>query len=230
MTVELSNWNRGCMKYPHCCPVHDNLHWCTYNSNSILSVAHITIVVALFSGSVMSNSNSCPLSRWYHPTVSSSVVPFASCLQFFPASGSFPMSRLFSSGGQSIGASALTSVLPMNIQDWFPLGFTKTFIFITRAYLSCQNKKSRLLCFFWTYYLESESVSRSVMSYSLQPIDHNLPGSSVHGILQARIWEWVAFLFSRGSSPPRDYVWVSLIVSRFFTVWATREAHLILLK
>ena len=65
-------------------------------------------------------SNSCPLSRWYHPTISSSVIPFSSWLQSFPASGSFPMSQLFSSGGQSIGASASASVLPMNIQGWFP--------------------------------------------------------------------------------------------------------------
>ena len=69
-------------------------------------------------------SNSCPLSWWRHPTISSSVVPFSSCLQSFPASGSFPMSRLFAPGGQSIGASASTSVLPMNIQDWFPSGLT----------------------------------------------------------------------------------------------------------
>ena len=66
-------------------------------------------------------SNSCPLSRWCHPTISSSVIPFSSCLQSFPASGSFLMSQLFISGGQSTGASALASVLPMNIQDWFPL-------------------------------------------------------------------------------------------------------------
>ena len=68
--------------------------------------------------------NSCPLSRWCHPTFSSSVVPFSSCLQSFPASVSFPMSQFFTSGGQSIGVSASTSVLPMNIQDWFPLGWT----------------------------------------------------------------------------------------------------------
>ena len=66
-------------------------------------------------------SNSC-LSQWCHPTISSSVIPFSSCLQSFPASGSFPMSQFFVSGGQSIGASA--SVLPMSIQDWFPLGLT----------------------------------------------------------------------------------------------------------
>ena len=68
--------------------------------------------------------NSCPSSRWCHPTIYSSVVPFSSCLQSFLASGSFPMSQLSTSGGQSIGASASASVLPVNIQDWFPLGLT----------------------------------------------------------------------------------------------------------
>ena len=67
-------------------------------------------------------SNSCPLSWWCHPTISSSVVPFSSHLQSFPASGSFPMSQLFVSGGQSIGVSASASVLLVNIQDLFPLG------------------------------------------------------------------------------------------------------------
>ena len=69
-------------------------------------------------------SNSCPSSQWCQPSISSSVIPFSSCLQSFPASGSFPVSQFFSSGGQSIGASASASVLPMNIQDWFPLGRT----------------------------------------------------------------------------------------------------------
>ena len=69
-------------------------------------------------------SNSCLWSQWCHPTISSSVVPFSSCLQSFPASGSFLMSLLFTSGGQSIGASASASVPPMNIQGWFPLGLT----------------------------------------------------------------------------------------------------------
>ena len=69
-------------------------------------------------------SNSCPLSRWCHPTISFSVIPFSSCLQSFPGSGSFLMSQLFASGGQSTRASASASVLPMNIQDWFPLGWT----------------------------------------------------------------------------------------------------------
>ena len=69
-------------------------------------------------------SNSCPSCQWGHPTISSSVVPFSSRLQSFPASGSLPMSQFFTSGGQSTGVSALGSVLPMNIQDWFPLRLT----------------------------------------------------------------------------------------------------------
>ena len=68
--------------------------------------------------------NSCPLSQWCHPTISSSVIPFSSHLQSFPASGSFPLSQFFASGGQSIGVSASAFVLPMNIQDRFPLGLT----------------------------------------------------------------------------------------------------------
>ena len=70
-------------------------------------------------------SNSCPWSLWCHPTISSSVTPFSSHLQSFPASGSFHMGRFFASGGQSIGVSASTSVFPMNIQGWFPLGWTR---------------------------------------------------------------------------------------------------------
>ena len=68
--------------------------------------------------------NSCPLHQWCHPAISSSVIPFCSHLQYFPSSGSFPMSQLFRSGGQSIGDSASASVLPKSIQGWFPLGFT----------------------------------------------------------------------------------------------------------
>ena len=68
--------------------------------------------------------NLCPLSWWCHPTISSSVIPFSSCLQSFPASGSFQMSRLFTSGGQNIRASASATVLSINMQGWFPLGLT----------------------------------------------------------------------------------------------------------
>ena len=69
-------------------------------------------------------SNSCPSSQWCHPTISSSIIPFSSCLQSFLASGSFPMSQFFTSGSESIGVSASASVLPMNIQDSFPFGWT----------------------------------------------------------------------------------------------------------
>ena len=77
-------------------------------------------------------SDSCPLSQWCHPTISSSVVPVSSCPQSFPAPGSFPMSHIFTSGGQSIGVWASASVLPMNILDWFPLGWT--------SWISLQSK------------------------------------------------------------------------------------------
>ena len=77
-------------------------------------------------------SNSCPSSQWWHPTISSSVVPFSSCLQSCPASGSFQMSQFLASGGQSIGVSASAPVLPMNILDWFPLGWT--------SWISLQSK------------------------------------------------------------------------------------------
>ena len=107
---------------------------------------HLITLLLLFSGSVVSDSlwphgqqhprppcpspsptvcpNWCPLSRWCHPTISSPVAPFSSCLQSFPTLGSFPVSQFFASGDQRIGASASASVLPKNIQDWFPLGLT----------------------------------------------------------------------------------------------------------
>ena len=112
----------------------------------IPSYKSLTIQSIQFSDSVMSNSlwphglqharlpclsptarassNSCPLSQWCHSTISSPVVPFSSCLQFFPSSGSFLMSQFFASGGQSMGISASASVFPMNIHDLFPLGLT----------------------------------------------------------------------------------------------------------
>ena len=115
---------------------------------------HIRLPCPLLSPRVCSNS--CPLSQWCHPTISSSLFPFYSCLVSFPASGSFQMSQFFTSGGQSIRASA--SVLPMNIQDWFPLGLI--------SLISLQSKGlSRVLSnttiqkykFFWTLW-ERERV------------------------------------------------------------------------
>ena len=128
------------------------MDWCRFSSSSPSLPCRLTFIHFLdiqsvqFSCSVVSNSlwshelqhtrppcpsptpgiypNSCPSSRWCHPTISSSVFPFSSCPQSLPASGSFPMSQLFASGGQSIGVSASASVPPMNTQDWSPLGWT----------------------------------------------------------------------------------------------------------
>ena len=103
-------------------------------------------------------SNSCPLSRWCHPTISSSVVPF-SHLQSFPTLGSFPMSQFFASGGQSIGDSASASVLPMNIQDWFPLGWTGWISLqskgLSRVFSNTTVQKHQFFC----AQLSSQSIS-----------------------------------------------------------------------
>ena len=98
------------------------------------------------------HSNSCALSQWCHPAISSSVVPFSSCPQSLPASGSFPMSQLFAWGGQSIGVSASASVLPMNTQDWSPLGWT--------GWISLQSK-GRLRVFSNTRYWKASILQRS---------------------------------------------------------------------
>ena len=101
--------------------------------SSVQSLSHVRLFATPWTAACQASlssptprvySNSCPLSRWCHPTISSSVIPFSSHLQSFPASESFQMCQFFTSGGQSIGASASASVLPMNIQDWFPLGWT----------------------------------------------------------------------------------------------------------
>ena len=129
--------------------------------------------------------NSCPSCWWFHPAISSSVVPFSFCLESFPGSGSFQMSQLSASGGQSIGVSASTSVPPMNTQDWFLLGWT--------SWISLQSKG-----------LSRVFSNTTVQKHPLYPLTKifwhkiSLSGSSVHGILQSRILEWVSILFSRG--------------------------------
>ena len=102
-------------------------------------------------------SNSCPLSLWCHPTISSSVVPFSSHPQSLPASGSFPMSQFFTSGGQSIRVSAYASVLPMNIQNWFPLGWT--------GWISLQSKGLSRVFSNTTV----QSINSSVLSFLYSP-------------------------------------------------------------
>ena len=98
--------------------------YCSVVSNSLWphGLQHARLPCPSLSPGVCSDS--CPLSQWWHSIISSSVAPFSSSLQSFPASGSFPMSQFFASGGQSIGASASASVLPKNIQGWFLLGLT----------------------------------------------------------------------------------------------------------
>ena len=137
--LERHSWAKMLLK-------HNEGQWSEKYHRNWKHILHGHITDMLFSYSVMSNSlwphglqhirllcpspspracsNSCPLSRWCHSTISSSVVPFSFCLLSFPASGAFPMSWLFAPHGQNIGASSLASVLPMNIQGWFPLGLT----------------------------------------------------------------------------------------------------------
>ena len=107
-------------------------------------------------------TNSCPLSRWCHPTISSSVVPLSSCPQSFPASGSFPMSQLFASGGQSTGVSASASFLPMNTQDWSPSGWT--------GWLSLQSKGlSRVFSNTTQTFLQLRVESSPTRDWTLSP-------------------------------------------------------------
>ena len=101
--------------------------------------------------------NSCPLSWWCHPTILSSVVPFSSHLQSFPGSGCFQMSQFFTSGGQSIGVSASTSILPMNTQDWSPLGWTG---WISLRYREFQESFQ---------ISQFKSISSSVLSFLYSP-------------------------------------------------------------
>ena len=123
--------------------------------------------------------NSCPSTQWWNPTISSSVIPFSSWPQFLPASGSFPMSQLLASGGQSFGASAST----MNTQDGFPLGWT--------GWISLQSKGlSRVF---------SNITIAQLCPTLCTPMDFSPPGSSIYGIFQARLLKWVAISFSRGS-------------------------------
>ena len=114
---------------PEYCSV--GVNWLLFSS--VQSLSHVQLFATPWTAARQASlsvttpgvySNSSPLSRWCHPTISSSVVPFASCHQSFPASGCFPRSQFFASGGQSIAVSTSASVHPMNIQDWFPLGWT----------------------------------------------------------------------------------------------------------
>ena len=139
------------------------------------------------------------------------------------------MSQLFSSGGQSTGVSASTSVLPMNTQDWSPLGWT--------GWISLQSKGIQISPLpFWSSFpfrsppcIKQSSLCYTICSHWGCVIcsvmsNSTTPNSSVHGILQARILEWVAIPSSRGSCRLRNWTQVSCIAGRFFTIWAIREA------
>ena len=132
-------------------------------------------------------SNSYPLSQWCHPTIKSPVVPFSSCLQSFPASWSFPMSQLFVSGSQSIGAS--TSVLPMNIQDWFPLGLTGLISLLSKGLSSL---------------LQHHSLKASILQYSAFFMDQL---TSIHDYWKNHSFDYTDFFDST------DLCWQSNVVA-----------------
>ena len=138
--IERFIWERNPLLIPPCRDTHistllhsflDIFYACVCMFSSVQSLSHVRLFAThesqharppCPSPTPRAHPNLCQLSQWCHPTISFSVVPFSSCPQSFPASGSFPMSQLFAWGGQSIGVSASTSVLPMNTQDWSPLG------------------------------------------------------------------------------------------------------------
>ena len=109
-------------------------------------------------------SNSCPSSWWCHPTISCTVIPFSSYLWSFPASGSFPMNQFFTSGGQSIGVSASTSGLPMNIQDWFPLGLNGLISLQSKGLSKVFSSTTVQTYHFFGTQLSSQSNSHSYMT------------------------------------------------------------------
>ena len=180
--------------------------------------------------------NPHPLCWWCHQTILSSVIPFSSCPQSFPASGSFQMSSLFTSGDQSIGVSASTSVPPMNTQDWSPLGWTSWISLLRKPRIINLNSALSFLGNLYqimfsrqhlTFILDAfpccVCVSRSFCPTLWDPMGCISPGSSVREIFYARILEWVAMPVSRGFSQPRDRAQFSHIEGRFFTVLYMRQ-------
>ena len=134
--------------------------------SSVQSLSHVQLFVTPWTAACQAFlsiqtpgacSNSCPLSWWGHPTISSSVNPFSSHLKYFPASESFPMSQLFASGGQSIGVSASASLLPVNSQDWVPLGWT--------GWISCSPRDSQE----FSPTTQFKSISCSVLRFLYSP-------------------------------------------------------------
>ena len=144
--------------------------------------------------------NPCPSSRWCHPLISSSVVPFSSHLQSFPASGSFPMSQFFASSGQSIGISASASVLPMNIQDWFPLGCTGWISLQSKGLSSLLHHHSSKVSILWGSAFFLVQLSQPYMTTGKTVAAH-IPGKSrtaagMAEILGSTDWSDFTRLFS----------------------------------
>ena len=140
--------------------------WISSSFSSIQSLSHVWLFVTSWTAARQASlsittaeacSNSCSSSQWCQPTILSSVVPFSSCLPSFSTSGSFPMSQFFPSGSQSIGASASASVIPMNIQDWFPLGLTDL--------IPCYPRDSQAS----SPTLQSKSINSLVLSFLYSP-------------------------------------------------------------
>ena len=153
------------------------------------------------------HSDSRPSSRWCHPAISSSVVPFSSCPQSLSASESFPMSQLFAWGGQSTGVSALASFLSKNTQDWSPSEWT--------GWISLQSKGLKSL-------LQHHSSKASILWHSAfftVQLSHPYMTTGKTIALTRQTF------FGKVSSWPRNWTRVSRIAGRYFTVWATREAH-----
>ena len=153
-------------------------------------------------------TNSCPLSRWCHPTISSSVVPFSSCLQSVPASGSFPMSQLFAS---STGVSASTPVLPKNTQDWFPLGWT--------GWISLQLKSRKHDTKCWKYVEQQNSHSVLVKKQNGTATQEDSRVASYRdtfGIWSSNCAPWYLSKVVKNSCPHKIYTW--MIIVALFTV------------
>ena len=155
-------------------------------------------------------SNSCSLSRWCYLTISSSVARFSTCPQSFPSSGSFPMSLLFASGGQSIGASASASVLPMNIQGWYPLGLTGLISLLSKGL-------SRVLCrtTIWKYqFFGTQSFFMVQLSYLYMTTWKTIPLTirtfvgKVMSLLFNTLSRFVIVFFPRGKNLLISWLWI----------------------
>ena len=182
-------------------------------------------------------SSSYPSNQWYYPTISSSATLFSFCLQSFPASGSFWMSQFFESGGRSIGASASALVLPMNIQDWFPFGWTG-WIFLQskrlpRVFSNTTVQKHQFFGVQPSLWSNSHICKCILISMHQKKINTPFyfeslicvqffatPWSVAH---QTPLSMEFSTPFSRGASWPRDWTQASCIASRFI-IWASREA------